>query len=72
MSPAPPKPAPRLPVPEPESPEPELAEGGGGMTLLAKRPPFAEPLELRGLVPEPPLPTEGGGGMTEDAPGCVP
>ena len=60
-SPAPPRPVPLLP--EPESPAAEPAEGGGGMTLLARRPPFPEPPEFLAPVPEAePVPMEGGGG----------
>jgi hypothetical protein len=44
MSPGPPRPLPLLPVPE--SPEPEPTEGGGGTTLLARRPPLPEPPEF--------------------------
>jgi len=48
-SPGPPRPEPRLP--EPERPEPEPA-GGGGTTLLARRPPLPEPMELRVPLPQ--------------------
>src|SRR5580658_10130634 len=54
-----PRPTPFLP--EAERPEPGSAEGGGGMTLLARRVPLPEPLEF--LVPEvDPVLTDGGGG----------
>jgi hypothetical protein len=48
-------------LPEAERPEPESAEGGGGITLLARRVPLPEPAEF--LAPEvDPVLTDGGGG----------
>jgi hypothetical protein len=61
MSPGAPSPKPFLPEPEPT----ELELGGGGIMLLARRPPLAEPLELLEPVPEvEPGLTDGGGGTT--------
>ena len=41
----------------------EPVEGGGGITLLARRPPFPEPAEFLAPLPElEPVPMEGGGG----------
>jgi hypothetical protein len=66
-SPGPPKPTPFLP--EEEESEDELTDGGGGTTLLASVV-LLEPAEFRlpvfedGLLP----PTDGGGGITFDAP----
>jgi len=61
-SPGPPRPRPFLPEPEPPT---EFELGGGGITLLASRPPLAEPVEF--LVPGPEEePTDGGGGTTLD------
>src|SRR6202162_2607540 len=60
-SPAPPRPVPLLP--DPDSPAAEPVEGGGGMTLLARRSPFPEPPEFLAPVPDvEPVPMEGGGG----------
>lgn len=67
-SPGPPRPEPFLP--EPERPEPASAEGGGGIIWLARRPPLPEP-EFRGALPGTCPETEGGGGMTFDAPSCA-
>src|SRR5271170_1183983 len=68
-SPGPPRPEPFLP--EPERPEPEPAEGGGGIMLLARRPPLPAAPEFRMSVPELWPETDGGGGMTFDAPRCA-
>ena len=66
-SPGPPRPVPFLP--EPESPEPEPVEGGGGMMLVARRPPLPELPEFLLLEPEAvPEPTEGGGGTIPEGP----
>lgn len=69
MSPGPPRPEPFLP--DPERPEPEPAEGGGGIMLVARSPPLPEPPEFRVALPLWPE-TDGGGGITFDAPSCVP
>lgn len=62
-SPGPPSPRPFLPEPEPA----EIELGGGGITLLARKPPLAEPLEFLDPVPdEEPVPMDGGGGTTFD------
>jgi hypothetical protein len=62
--------SPGAPRPKPFLPEPELTEvelGGGGIMLLARRPPLAEALELLVPVPEAePGPTDGGGGTMLD------
>jgi hypothetical protein len=49
-------------LPEPESPAAEPVEGGGGITLLARRPPFPEPPEFLAVPELDPVPMEGGGG----------
>ncbi len=73
-SPGPPRPEPFLP--EPDSPGPEPIEGGGGTTLLASSvplpepPEFPEPVDESWPVREPA--TDGGGGMTPDAPSDEP
>lgn len=56
-------------LPEPEKLVPEVAEGGGGITLLASNPPLLpDPLEFLALaLGLAPVPTDGGGGITSDA-----